>query len=200
MTLKRIEAIWQRASCRHYRADPVPDELVNLVLEAGTRAPTGGNMQPWEFLIVTDPARKDALVKATYSGYYSGPGNPQLWIGAAPVLIVVLVNFKRTLARYGEDAFKWAQLDVAAATQNMILTAVHNGLGCCWIGGFREDLVGELLGLPELIKPIGYLPMGWPSEPAVTKPRLPLSLITHRDRYGNPHFPPDPFPPETKRR
>jgi nitroreductase len=187
--VQRIEAIWRRTSVRRFRSDPVPDEVVNLVLDAATRAPTGGNMQPWEFLLVTDPALKEALVQETYAGFYSGPGNPQLWIGTAPVLVIVLCNHKRTLARYGPDGFKWAPLDVAAATQNMILTAVEAGLGCCWIGGFRELEVCRLLGLPELVKPIGFLPMGWPAERPAPKPRLPLRLITHRNRYGAPHFP-----------
>jgi nitroreductase len=188
MTVGRIEAIWRRASVRRFRPDPVPEHVVNLVLDAGTRAPTGGNMQPWEFLIVTDKALQQALTQETYSGFYSGPGNSQLWIGTAPVLVIILCNFKRTLARYGPDAFMWAPLDVAAATQNMILTAVESGLGCCWIGGFREAAVCKLLGLPNLVKPLGFLPMGWPAEEPMPKPRLPLHLITHRNSYGNPHF------------
>lgn len=188
MTGQPIDAILKRRSVRRFRPDPVPDELVNLILESATCAPTGGNMQPWEFLVVTDPALKQALVNETYAGYYSGPGNPQRWIGTAPVLIIILCNFKRTLARYGQDAYQWAPLDVAAATENMILTAVANGLGSCWIGGFREPEVRKLLKLPDLVKPIGYLPIGWPSEEPLPKPRLPMRLITHRNQYGTPHF------------
>lgn len=181
-------AMAARRSVRRFRPDPVPEELLRQVLEAATRAPTGGNMQPWEFLLVTDPALKAALVNETYSGFYSGPGNPQLWIGTAPVLLVVLCNYKRTLARYGPDAFKWAPLDVAAATENLILAAVEAGLGCCWVGGYREEAVCQLLRLPELVKPVGLLPMGWPAEAPAPKPRLELSLITHRNFYGIRHF------------
>lgn len=184
MRPQHIDAIVRRRSVRRFRPDPVPADLVRLILEAGTLAPTGGNMQPWEFLLVEDPALKEALVNETYSGYYSGPGNPQRWISSAPVLIVLLCNFKRTLARYGEAAFRWAPLDAAAAAENMILTAAHNGLGSCWVAGFREEAVCRLLGLPELVRPVGLLPLGWPDEEPPAKPRLPLSLITHRDRYG----------------
>lgn len=184
----RIEAIWARRSTRRYKPDPVPPELLAHLLEAGTRAPTGGNVQPWEFIVVEDPGLKRKLVNETYSGYYSGPGNPQLWILEAPVLLVILCNFKRTLARYGEDAFKWAPLDVAAATENLILECVQQGLGCCWIGGFREEPVTQMLGLPPLVRPVGYLPIGWPNEEKPVKPRLPLHLIVHRDTYGKPHY------------
>lgn len=194
MTPQHIDAILRRRSVRRFRPDPVPDDLLRLVLEAGTLAPTGGNMQPWEFLLVEDPAMKEALVNETYSGYYSGPGNPQRWIASAPVLIVLLCNFKRTLARYGESALKIAPLDVAAAAENMILTAAHNGLGSCWVAGFREEEVCRLLGLPELVRPMGLLPIGWPAEEPAAKPRLPLRLITHRDRYGVPYF--DGGPPQ----
>jgi len=182
------EAIWRRVSVRRFRPDPVPVELVDLLLEAGARAPSGGNMQPWEFLVVTEPALKHDLVQATYTGFYSGAGNPQLWIETAPVLIVALCNYKRSLARYGQDAMRWATMDVAAAVQNILLAAAQAGLGGCWGGGYREETVTALLGLPDLVRPIGMLPIGWPAEIPDLKPRLPISLITHRDRYGRPHF------------
>jgi nitroreductase len=182
--MERIAAIWDRRSVRRFTADPVPFEMVEMILDAGTRAPTGGNVQPWEFMLIEAPELRKQVVQETYAGYYSGPGNPQLWILEAPVLIVVLCNFKRTLARYGEDAYKWAPLDVAAATQNIILSATQLGLGSCWIGGFRDEAVSELLGLPRLVRPIGLLPVGWPAEEKPRKPRLPLRQLVHRDRYG----------------
>lgn len=187
--MRRIDAIYNRRSVRRYKTDPVSPEMVEAILDAGTRAPTGGNVQPWEFMVIDDPDLRRRLVDETYAGYYSGPGNPQLWILEAPVLIVILCNYKRTLARYGEDAYKWAPLDVAAATQNMILAATEFGLGCCWIGGFREEPVCSLLNLPRLVRPLGLLPVGWPAEEKPRKPRLPLSMLVHRNRYGTPFHP-----------
>lgn len=187
--MKHIDAIWQRRSVRRFRPDPVPADLLEAVLEAGTKAPSGGNVQPWEFIVITDEALKQRIVAETYTGFYSGPGNPQSWIATAPVLLAVLCNYKRTLARYGDDAYKWAPLDVAAATQNMLLTAVQFGLGACWIGGFREEQVTEILRLPPLVRPLGLVPLGWPAEDPLPKPRLPLRLLTHRNTYGEAYFP-----------
>lgn len=182
------EVIWQRKSIRQFRPDPVAPELFERILEAGTRAPSGGNMQPWEFVVIDDPAVRQAVVEATYSGYYSGPGNPQSWILGAPILIVVCCDFRRTAARYGADGARWASLDVAAAIENMMLAAVGAGLGSCWVGGFRETEVSRVLGLPEGVRPLGLLPIGYPAENPSPRPRLPINYVTHRNCFDYPYF------------
>lgn len=182
------EAIRRRRSIRRFRPDPVSPEIIKRILEAGTMGPTGGNMQPWEFIIVDDPDVRKAVVEATFSGYYSGPGNPQSWILTAPLLIVVCCDFKRTYARYGNDGLKWAPMDVAASIENMILAAVGEGLGSCWVGGFREAEVIKALGLPKWVKPLGLLPIGYPDENPSPRPRLPISYITHRNRFNQFYF------------
>lgn len=182
------DAILQRRSIRRFRPDPVSEAVVELILEAGTKGPTGGNMQPWEFIVIDDDYVKKAVVEATYSGYYSGPGNPQSWILTAPLLIVVCCDFKRTFARYGTDGYKYASLDVAAAINNMLLAAIGEGLGSCWVGGYREDEIIKALDLPDRVRPLGLLPIGYPDENPSPRPRLPISYITHRNRFNRPYF------------
>ena len=183
-----LEAISARCSVRSFRPDPVPGDLLHKLLEAAVRAPTGGLMQPWEFIVIEDPGVRRQLVENTYSGYYSGPGNPQNWILEAPLLLAACCDLRRTTTRYGPDGLKYAPLDVAAAIENLLLAAVRFGLGGCWVGGFREDQVESILGLPDDVKALGLLPIGYPTETPRPSPRLPLSYVTHRDRYGNRYY------------
>lgn len=180
--------ITQRRSIRRYKPDPVPEEVLTQILSAAVSAPTGGNMQPWEFVIIDDAATKGAVVDTTYSGYYSGPGNPQSWLLEAPLLIVVCCNFKRTRARYGPSGQKWAPLDVAAAIQNILLASHSMGLGACWVGGFHQERLAAILQIPEGVEPLAIVSVGYPKEQPQSKPRLPLSYVTHHNRFNQPYF------------
>ena len=108
--MNAMSFITQRRSVRRYKPDPVPEEVLEQLLTAAVSAPTGGNMQPWEFVIVADGAAREAVVATTYSGYYSGPGNPQAWLQEAPLLIVVCCNFKGpgpAMGRLGKNGLPW---------------------------------------------------------------------------------------------
>lgn len=183
-----LEAIRARHSVRSFRPDPVPPEVQQSLLEAAMRAPTGGVMQPTEFILIEDPAVRQQLVAETYSGYYSGPGSPQKWILGAPLLIAVCCDHRRTKTRYGLDGIKYATLDTAAAIENLLLAAVHHGLGACWVAGYRVDRVQEILGLPAGVTIQGLLPIGYPAAVSEPSPRFPISYVVHRDRYGQRYF------------
>ncbi|MGB4377652.1 MAG: nitroreductase family protein [bacterium] len=188
--MNAMSFITQRRSVRRYKPDPVPEEVLEQLLTAAVSAPTGGNMQPWEFVIVADGAAREAVVATTYSGYYSGPGNPQAWLQEAPLLIVVCCNFKRTRARYGPAGQKWASLDVAAAIQNLLLASHSMGLGACWVGGFHQESLADILQLPAGVEPLAIVSVGYPAEEPQPKPRLPLAYVTHRNRFIQPYFTP----------
>jgi len=185
---ENLQLFHQRRSVRQFTAEPISDEDLRLLLECATRAPTGGKLQPWEFVVVRDPDVKAALVKATYTGYSTDAHEPQAWIGQAPVVVVVCVNPLATCARYGESGAEVALMDGAAATENLLLAACAMGLGACWVAGFRPQEVKRVLGLPQGVRPLALVPIGKPAQCPDPKPRLPLRYVCHRDRYGRPYW------------
>ncbi|HEY63138.1 MAG TPA: hypothetical protein G4O02_01050 [Caldilineae bacterium] len=186
---KVMDVLARRRSIRAFTDDPLPEGWVTTLLRAATLAPSSGNMQAWEFIIVEDPRVKEKLVAATFTGYHAGPGNPQRWLAHAPGLIAVCVDTKRTGARYGPEGKRyWARVDGAIAVENMVIAATAMGLGTCLVGGFRPEEVAEALRLPEHVRPFVLLAVGYPAEHPPARPRLPLSDVTHRDRFDRPYF------------
>ncbi|MED4582430.1 nitroreductase family protein [Brevibacillus choshinensis] len=183
-----IPAIFQRVSIRKFTKQPIASEMVEQLLLAGTRAPSSGNMQPWEFIVIDDPAKKQEIVKSTFSGYFSKGMNYQYWIADAAVVIVACSNVKRTVARYGPAGREWALIDSAAAVQNILLTATALGLSGCWVGGINEQDIKESLHIPDDVRIIGLVPIGYSEEKALPKSRLPLKWITHRNEYNVPYY------------
>ncbi len=176
MSLPAIEAIKRRRTVRSFKPDPVPYEILAMVLEAGTHAPTSGNVQPWEFLRVITPEIRERLVASTYGGY-SQSAPSQAWLLEAPELIAVCSNAVRTMARYGEDGRRYARLDVAAAIQNMLIAASSLNLGAAWIGGFRAEDAHAALSLGHGLELIGIVAFGYARHQPAAPYRLPLSDI-----------------------
>ncbi|MFB0562819.1 MAG: nitroreductase family protein [Candidatus Lokiarchaeia archaeon] len=170
-----FEAIKTRRSTRRYTSEDVSEEQVEKLLEVAIMAPSGGNMQPWDFIIIRDEEQKKALARAALG---------QSFIATAPVVIVVCANKPRTARRYGERGAELYSLqDTAAATQNILLAATAMGLAGCWVGAFNDDAVSNVLGLPNRIIPVAILPIGVPGESPRMPSRLPLSEITHYDKW-----------------
>jgi nitroreductase len=183
-----FDVIQNRASVRSFEKKEVPDLYIKRLLESAILAPSSGNMQPWEFIVVKQNVQKQALVKCTYFGYFSKGENYQSWIADAGVIFIVCANLKRTCARYGEDGKEWAPIDVAAATENMLLAATSLGLAGCWVGGFNEQKIKELLKIPPYVKPIGMVPIGFPNDHTKRKYRIDIKWLTHDGEYNQPYF------------
>ncbi len=166
-----IETILTRRSIRRYTRDPVPDALVNELLAAGMSAPSAGNQQPWQFVVVADPGLRAAI--PTFHPYAQ-------MVPEAPVAILVCGDLRlETYPGY------WIQ-DCAAATQNILLAAHAKGLGAVWVGIYpREERVQRiqgLLGLPAHVIPLALIPLGIPRERVPPANRFDPSRI-HRDRW-----------------
>ena len=164
LILDALEAIRTRRSIRAYLDQPVRKELIEQVVDAGRLAATGMNIQPWEFVVVTDHNTRRALVELVKSGQH---------IMQAPVCILV---FCRESMFYLEDG--------SAATQNILVAARALGLGTCWIAGdktpWSED-VRKLLGVPEGIRLVSIVTMGYPAEQP-QKDKRPLENVIHWER------------------
>jgi nitroreductase len=147
-----IDAILTRRSVRKYTSEPLTDEQVETLLKAAMYAPSGGNRQPWHFVVIRSREALEGVAK--FHEYASFLGQAQLGI---------LVCAEEKLARPG----RWI-MDCAAATQNILLAAHALGLGACWIGiqpepgrieGFRA-----LANLPEGVHPVSLVAVGHPGE------------------------------------
>ncbi|MEE9592158.1 MAG: nitroreductase family protein [Thermoplasmata archaeon] len=168
-------AIGGRRSIREYRDQDVPEELVDRLLMAAIQAPSAGNRQSWEFVVVRDVERKEDLARAA---------SDQEFLAKAPVILAVCADRARSAERYGaRGADLYCIQDCAAATQNLLLTAFSMGLGTCWVGAFDEGAVSKLLQLPEDVRPLALVPVGYPAEDPEAPPRFPMQRIVHHGRF-----------------
>lgn len=169
------EAILKRKSIRSFAPKGLTDEDIETLIQSAILAPNAGNMQPWAFVAVRDRDVKEALVEAAHG---------QSFIATAPLVIVVCADPTRTAPRYGERGTTlYCLQDTAAAVENIILTATHNGLGACWIGAFDEGMAAATLGVPMGIRPVAMLPIGYPDGDPPSRPRRSVSQVLHRDKW-----------------
>ncbi len=164
-----FEAIKGRRSVRAYTKEKVSEKDVETLILAAGWAPSAGNVQPWEFVIVTDTEISRRLGESALQ---------QTFIEEAPVVIVVCANLVRSSWEYGSrGANLYCLQDTAAATQNMLLAAHALGLGACWIGAFNEEEVKRVLNIPNGVRPVAVVPVGHPAERPRTPPRR--SMMEH---------------------
>ncbi|OGS43119.1 MAG: nitroreductase [Euryarchaeota archaeon RBG_13_57_23] len=167
-----VECIQGRTSIRVFRQDPVDDEIVNEALRLANLAPSAGNLQARDFFVVRDLKTKKALMEAALD---------QDFVKTAPVDIVCCANLER-IQHYGERGRSlYCLQDVAAAIQNMTLYLHSIGLGSVWVGAFNEEKAREALNLPDHLRPVAIISIGYPGEKGIHRKRLPLEQIVHRE-------------------
>ncbi len=171
-----LELVKKRASVRKYTASPVPREAINRCLEAARLAPSACNSQPWNFIVVDDPALRKRLSVAAFSGAYS----MNAVVGNAPVLVVVTRLRSHGPATVG-GFFRGVQynlIDIGASCEHFILQAAEEGVGTCWLGWFNEKAVKKILGVPKNQKADIIISMGYPEAGSWReKTRKPLNEI-----------------------
>jgi len=169
------EAILKRKSVRAFAPKGLTDEEITILIKAATIAPSAGNMQPWGFVVVRDHDVKEALVEASHG---------QSFIASAPVVMVVCTDAAKTTPRYGEREEKlYCLMDTAAAIENIMITATHNGLATCWIGAFDEGMAAEAVELPNGVRPVALIPVGYPAHDPPSRPRRPVAEVLHMDHW-----------------
>lgn len=183
-----VQGILARRTVRRYRAEPVPEPLMAVLLACAQSAPTKSNLQQYAIVDLRDPSLRAAVGALV-------PTMP--WIASAPVFLVFLGDMRRNrriVALRGHehrndnvDCFMNAAVDAAVAMQSCILAAEAAGLGCCPISYLRNRLddLKALLALPAGVFPVAGLTIGWPAEEPAVSPRLPPAVVVHRDRYDD---------------
>ena len=168
-----LKEIWERASVRRYKPDPVPADALQEILRAAMHAPTANNARPWHIVVVTDPTAREKL------------GKVHQWAAFCAESPVVL-------AFCGDPAKSehWWIEDCSAATENAMIQAAALGLGTCWVGirgsderGYdREDTVRKVLGIPDAIRVLCLFSLGFPAGTGNNQGPGPMDHV-HREKW-----------------
>ena len=142
----------KRFSVRSYLDKAIPQETLNMILEAAHVAPTAANMQPVKLLVVKSEESKQKLAKA--ANIYN-----------APIAIIVCADTTKAWTR-PYDGMKTTDIDASIITDHMMLTATELGLGSVWICYFKPDVIKEEFKLPLGLEPINILALGYTEEKA----------------------------------
>jgi len=170
------EVICKRRSIRLFEERNVEDDIIRKVVEHASKAPSGGNLQHWEFIAVKNKELIKKITETTYSGNIR-TSSPQEWIRTAPVVIIVCYTPRSIIARYGEEGKPVGMLAMGAAIENILLSAVNLGLGACWVSGFRAEELVSVLDLPRGVVPVSIVPIGYPKTVPESPPKLPVDEI-----------------------
>jgi nitroreductase len=172
--LSFFETVRRRRSIRSFQSKPVEDEKLFKILETVDLAPSAGNLQAYEIVMVRDENRKRALAEAAWG---------QWFIAEAPVVFVVCANKRRSAVRYGsrgENLYSINDASIAATYLELAVAAL--GLGSCWVGAFRDDMVSKAIEAPSHIRPIAIIPIGYPAESPSRPPRRGFKDFLHFDK------------------
>jgi nitroreductase len=173
--LDACEAIQKRKSIRDYETNTVPREMLQKLLEAARLSPSANNVQPWHFVVVTDVEKRKILSKGLFAKFLKD----------SPAVIVLCGDERASP--------EWYIVDVALAGENMVIAATNEGLGTCWVGSFDEKEVKSLLSIPENLRVVALLSIGYPKEKVgvttrilrLVRRRKALNEISSWETYGN---------------
>lgn len=165
------EAIKTRRSVRAYQDKPVPEDVLNRLLEAVRLAPSAGNRQDWKFIIVKDKETIQAIARAA---------NNQQFIAQAPVVIVAVSLNPDRIMSCEVPAYA---VDLAIAIDHLTLAATVEGLGTCWIGAFSQGEMKKILNVPDKYKIVTLTPLGYPADSPRPKVRKSLEEIVCYEKF-----------------
>jgi nitroreductase len=182
------ETIFSHRSIRKYKSTTVPEEILDEILKAGSRASTTGNMQVYSIVVTKDGDLRRKLWEAHFK---------QDMVLQAPVHLTFCADFRRFTkwceqrkADPGYDnflSFFTAAIDAILVSQNVALAAEAHGLGICYLGTatYMAGSIVEILDLPALVIPVACLVTGYPDEEPPLTDRLPMDAIIHKEKYND---------------
>jgi len=161
-----------RTSVRDYDEGGPGVDDVEYILACASTAPSAGNLEAWDVVVISDEEIRAALAEAAFG---------QNHVEKAAVIFVVCTNYIRSMSRYGERGVLYALEDATIACTYMMLAAHARNFQSCWTGAFDEEEVREILDLPQHVRPIALLAVGTGRPSGVLTPRLPVGDHVHRD-------------------
>lgn len=175
------ETIISRRTIRKFKQETIDPEILKKLVNAGRLAPSGGNLQPLEYLVVDDKDLKEKIFpNLAWAGYIKPEGDPGE--GERPAAyIIILADRKINPA---------PERDIGASVENMNLAAGEEGIGCCWIGAFKNKIINKIIGVPENLSADLILALGYPLEKPVSEDVGKGSSIKYyKDDSGTLHVP-----------
>jgi nitroreductase len=209
-----MKVIQDRRSIREWTDEPVSEEDLQMILEAGRQAPSGENAQPWRFIIVRDPETRKKL------GALAGGGSGRRFTAefvtnqmqerfaslqdeakkkaafeklTSGQVSAFLANAPLNILVCGKKDVWDTPYDTSAAIENMLLMVTALGLGACWVIApcidiRDEERLKQLLGIPSEIKAVSLISIGRPTRPHRQRPRLPMNQLVFSERWGDPYY------------
>jgi len=167
-----IEEIVNRRSIREYSRQTIEPEKLDRILEAARLAPTARNQQDWKLILVKNPAIKEKLVDMA--------SPQQQFLKGAPILIAACALNPTYVMRCGHPAYL---IDLAIVLEHVALQAVREGLGTCWIGSFDEIKAKMVLGIPQDVRIVELMSMGYPEQIQPARSRKPVKDLIRWDSW-----------------
>src|SRR5215217_4915342 len=170
------DVVRSRKMVRRYKQNgSMSDKIITKLIRNAHRAPSAGHTQVQEFIIVKDSLIKKKLRIAAVD---------QEYVEYAPVLIIVCSNTSRSVGRYGiRGRDFYSIIDGAFASMLILLTAVNEEIGAGFVGAFEDDKIAKILELPEYVKPIGIIALGYPDESPAKLKWIQNEQIVHYERW-----------------
>ncbi|MBU0929807.1 MAG: nitroreductase family protein [Nanoarchaeota archaeon] len=169
------KCIKERRSVRKYTNKKVSWSLISKILDSGVRAPSSGNIQNYNFIVVQNAKKREEIARAA----------GQLWMLESPVFIVICNNKDKIKKFYEEDAEHYSVQNCAASAQNMLLTAYSLGLSTCWVGSYDEIALQRILKLPDNVKLEMIITIGY-SDIKIKEPKkFSVDRLTYFEEFGN---------------
>jgi nitroreductase len=209
-----MKVIQDRRSIREWTEEPVSEEDIAMIMEAGRQAPSGENAQPWRFVIVKDPGTRKKL--AALAGGGSGRRFTAEYVThqmqerfatlqdeakkkaafeklTSGQVSAFSENAPLTIIVCGKKDVWDMPYDTSAAIENMLLMITALGLGACWVIALcidirDEERTKELLGMPEGFKAISLISVGHPTRPHRQRPRIPINQLVFNEKWGEPYY------------
>ncbi len=182
MTLDEIFAA--RHSVRAYAETPVPHEHILAMIEAARAAPSASNSQTWRFIVVTDPEIRVRICKEGMM-----PVVRNTFLREAPCIIVGCSKMDLITNKLasGITGIEYYQIDMGIALEHLVLKATELGLGTCWIGWFKENRIKEILGVPEKVRALALIAVGYSNEKKIApRSRKAVTALAWTNRWENP--------------
>ena len=172
--MELLEALYTRRSVRRWTGETIPDEQLNKLVEAAARAPSGGNTQPWAFVIIREQGRRRRLRAAA-------PGIA----GRATAVVLICLDKQRADEEPGTREYDMVHLTLGAAMQNLLLAAHDQGLGACAIGSFHFASLRSIVSLPAHLELKLLVALGYPVSQPKAPPLRRLSEVCYFEEEGS---------------
>ncbi len=170
--MKFNEVIDARRSIRGFTDQKIPTEVITRIFEQTRLSPTWANKQGVRYILVRDPAKVAKIREAT----------EQEWTKTANVFVIVCIDPKDSGQNH--DGLQYFTVDAAICLTQLILAAINEGLGTVWMGWFKENVIKEILNIPEETRVIGLTPLGYPDYHPKDQKRKSMKEIVYGEEYG----------------